>query len=166
MRHNFKDSKLAGIAYLAERLRAQMMYVDAQLLFSDAQALTVTAVSTNLVDFGQDRNIGIGKQMSIVVGVDVSAAGGGTLTIAVQADDNSGFASPGTVTTSAAIAAATLVAGYQLVLPIPADLLTERFMRLNYTLATMTGITVTAYLAPSDQIQNAVTYASGIPLIS
>lgn len=138
------------------------MYVDAQQLFSDAQALTVTAVSTNLIDHGQDRNLGIGTPLVVVVGVDVSAAGGGTLTVAIQADDNSGFASPATVMTSAALAAATLVAGYIFVLPVPADTLTERFMRLNYTLATMTGITVTAYLAMLLQVYAAPQYAAGV----
>lgn len=162
MRHTFFSPLLASIAAIAANVDAKMGYVDAQNTFSDAQALTVTAASTNLIDHGQDRNIGIGTPLAVVVTVDVSAAGGGTLTIAVQGDDNSGFASPGTVATTAAIAAATLVAGYQLVIPIPPDTLTERFTRLNYTMATMTGITVTAYLAPVDQIQIAPQYAAGV----
>jgi Bbp16-like protein len=139
-----------------------MGYVDAQNLYSDAQALTVTAVSTNVIDHGQDRNIGIGTPLGIVITVDVSAAGGGTLTVTLQADDNVAMSSPATVATTAAIAAATLVAGYQFVIPVPPDTLTERFSRLNYTLATMTGITLTAYMAPIDQIQNAPMYAAGV----
>jgi len=162
MRHTFQDPELARMAVIAAKYGARMGYVDAQNLFSDAQALTVTAVSTNIIDHGQDRNIGVGTPLAVVVTVDVAAAGGGTLTIAVQGDDNSGFASPGTVATTAAIAAATLVAGYQLVIPLGPDTLTERFTRLNYTMATMTGITVTAYLAPLDQIQIAPQYAAGV----
>lgn len=162
MRHNYFHKALAPVAAIAERLRAQMGYVDAQNTYSDAQALTVTAVSTNLIDHGQDRNLGVGKPLGIVITVDVAAAGGGTLTISLQADDNSGFASPATVSTTTAIAAAALTAGAQIVLPVPPDTLTERFSRLNYVLATMTGITVTAYMAPIDQIQNAQQYAAGV----
>jgi hypothetical protein len=125
------------------------MLIDAQLLFSDAQALTVDAVSTNLIDLGTDRNIGLGEPLSVVVVVDVAAAGGGTLAIIVQADDNSGFASATTVATTAALAAASLTAGARVVIPIPPDTLTERYVRLSYDLTTMTGITLTAFLQPT-----------------
>jgi hypothetical protein len=70
------------------------------------------------------------------------------------------------VATTAAIAAAALTAGALVVIPVPPDLATERFSRLNYTMATMTGITVTAYLTRANMVQNAIQYASGIPLIS
>lgn len=162
MRYTFKTPGLAAIARLASRLGARMGYVDAQNTFSDAQALTVTAASTNIIDHGQDRNMGIGTPLAVVLTVDVSAAGGGTLTITVQSDDNSGFSSPGTVIATAALAAAALVAGAQVVIPVPADIGMERFTRLNYTLATMTGITVTAFLAPVDQIQIAPQYGAGV----
>jgi hypothetical protein len=81
--------------------------------------------------------------------VDVAAVGGGTLQVTVQSDDNSAFSSPGTVAQTAAIAAAALGLGARVLIPIPPDLGTERFTRLNYTLVTMTGITVTAELIPA-----------------
>lgn len=138
------------------------MILDAQNTFSDSQALAgpATVVSTNVIDLSQDRDIGIGRPMSILIVVKVAAAGGGTLTITVQADDNVGFASPGIAAVSQAIAAATLVAGNKQVIPLPADKLTERFIRLSYLLTTMTGITVSAYLLPSDFIQNEGVFAS------
>lgn len=162
MRHRFFDTALAELAMLAERIKASMGYVDAQQLYSDAQALTVTAVSTNILDDSQDRNIGVGEPMSIVVTVDVAAAGGGTLTISVETDDNSGFASAATAETTAALAAATLVAGAQVVIGLGANTSSERFSRLRYTLATMTGITVTAYRCPTNQIPVTPQYAAGI----
>jgi hypothetical protein len=162
MRFKFNDPYLKALAEIAERNRATMGYVDAQQLFSDAQALTVTAVSTNILDDSQDRNIGIGTPMAIVITVDVAAAGGGTLTISLETDDNSGFSSAATSATTAAIAAAALTAGAQVVLAVPPDVSAERFSRLRYTLATMTGITVTAYRAPLDQVPNAPQYAAGI----
>ena len=43
------------------------MYTDAQNLFSDAQALTVTADSTNVIDLGVDRNVGQGEPLAVVI---------------------------------------------------------------------------------------------------
>jgi hypothetical protein len=137
------------------------MIIDNENRFSVAQALVATAVSTDLIDLGADRDIGIGEPMVVVVTVDVAAAGGGTLQVTVQADDNSGFASPGTVAQTGQIAAATLVAGYKFAVQIPPDLLTERFLRLNYTLVTMTGITLTASLIPQNFMQADAYGASG-----
>lgn len=124
------------------------MYIDAQLLLSDAQALTADAASTNTVDLGSDRNIGIGEPLAVVVSVDVAAAGGGTLAIVLQSDDNTSFSSATTVATTGAVAAASYTAGAKFIIAVPADTLTERYIRLNYDLTTMTGITVTAFVTP------------------
>lgn len=155
----------APLVFGAVPLGMGMAYVDAQLLFSDAQALTVTAVSTNIIDLGADRNIGIGEPMVVEIQVDVAAAGGGTLTITLQTDDNAAFGSPTTVVASAAIAAAVLVAGNVQYLPLPQDLITERFLRLNYTLATMTGITLTSFLTPTRMVLTPIAhYADNITI--
>jgi hypothetical protein len=140
------------------------MYIDAQQQYSAAQALVATAVSTNAIDHSKDRNLGIGNPLVVVVSVGVSAAGGGTLTITLQADTTSAFGAPVTVATTTAIAAATLVAGYQLIIPVPPDLLMDRWSRLNYTMATMTGITVTAELQPANAVQNVVYYPAGVTI--
>lgn len=162
MRHLFKNAALGALALVAEKYRAVMGYIDAQNYFSDAQALTATAASTNLIDHGQDRNIGIGTPLAVVVTVDVAMAGTSpTFAVTIQSDDNSAFSSPGTVITSPTYTA--LAAGQQLVIPVPADTATERFTRLNYTLGgTTPTVTVTAYLAPVDQIQIAPQYAAGV----
>lgn len=136
------------------------MILDAQNTFSDSQALVGTAVSTNVIDLSQDRDIGIGRPMVIMTVVKVAPAGGGTLQIDAQADDNVGFASPAVAATTGAIAAAALAAGTKRVLPLPPDKLTERFLRLNYTMVTMTSITVSSYLLPADFVQNEGVFAS------
>lgn len=138
------------------------MYQDAQNTYSQAQALVATAVSTNAIDHGANRRMGIGEALAIVLDVLVSAAGGGTLQITLQADTTSAFGAPVTVAQTAAIAAATLIAGYQLVIAVPPDSNFTRWSRLNYTMVTMTGITVTAFLTLEQSIQNAVQYAAGI----
>src|SRR5688500_16191341 len=112
------------------------MIHDAQLLFSDAQALTGTTpvASTNVIDLGSDRNIGVGEPLVVLITVDVAAGGTApTLTPTLQTDDNAAFSSPATVATMAAIAAAALTAGAKIVMPIPANLDAERYLRLSYT---------------------------------
>lgn len=137
------------------------MYIDAQLQFSQAQVVTATAVSTNAIDLGKDRNIGIGKPMAILITVGSAAVTAGTLTIQVQADTTSAFGAPVTAATSVALATATLVAGFKYIIVLPPDLLTDRWMRLNYVIVTITTVTLTAELVALDSIQNEVYYPAG-----
>lgn len=126
------------------------MIIDAQLLFSDAQALTATAVSTNIIDLGADRNIGQGEPMAVVVCIDVAAdrtTGDETYTVTLQTDDNAAFSSASSV--GGAYSILVYPAGTRFVIPLPAGTETERFVRLNYTLGgTTPTITVTAFLQP------------------
>ncbi len=125
------------------------MIIDAQLLYSDAQALTATAASTNLIDHGQDRNIGQGEPLAVVVVVDVAldrTTADETYSVTIQTDDNAAFSSATTVATHSLT---TYAAGSKFVIAIPPDTITERFTRLSYTLGgtTPTG-TVTAFMQP------------------
>lgn len=140
------------------------MYLDSQHLFSDAQALTATAVSTNLIDLGADRNVGIGEPLVVVITCDVAMGGTSpTLIATLQADDNSGFSSAASVI--ATPSQSSLAAGAQLVLPVPPDALTERYVRLNYTLGgTSPTVTLTAFLQPASMVQNYSSYADGITI--
>lgn len=143
------------------------MIIDSQNLFSDAQALSATGASTNLIDLGAERRIGSGEPMAAVVTVDVALAGTSpTFAITVQSDDNSGFSSAATVVTSATISgAANAPAGAKFVVPIPSGLATERYVRLNYTLGgTTPTITVTAFLQPMSMIQNDAYYADALTI--
>lgn len=119
------------------------MILDNQTLFSDRQAVTASAASTNVIDLGpinlgMVRDIGPGTAIPVLLQVveNFTAAGAATLTVAIQVDDNSAFSSPKTVHTTAAIPVATLKAGYQLPLDWIPRGTDERFMRLNYTVAT------------------------------
>jgi hypothetical protein len=142
------------------------MYIDRQNKFSIAQALTATAVSTDVIDLGADRNIGIGEPMAVVLNVDVAAGGTSpTLVFAIQADDNVGFSSAATIASSATLTGAQLVAGAQFVLPVPPDLTTERFIRVNYTVGgTSPTVTVSCQLQPMNMIQNYVSYPDGFTI--
>lgn len=111
------------------------MFIDKNLQVSDAQAVTVTAASTDVIDFGQTNpNVGMDDRSSMVITVDTAAeaVGAATVTFAVQdSADNSSFAD---VAVTTAIGKATLVAGYQHVIPMPTKL--RRYCRVNYTVAT------------------------------
>lgn len=146
------------------------MFLDAQNLFSDAQALTVTVASTNLIDLGVDRNVGIGEPMCVVITVDVAAdatTGDETYQFDLETDDNVGFASPlilarRIVSALPNIPRATMAAGFKLLIPVPNDTTAERFLRLNYTLGgTTPTITVTAFLQPMSMVQAEAVFAKG-----
>lgn len=141
------------------------MILDAQCQFSDSQALSASAASTNIIDFGADRNIGIGEPMSVVVNVEVALDAGNadeTYAIAVEADDNSGFSSATTIASAAQVTRGD-AAGTQYVIPLPADYNAEQYLRVYYTLGgTSPSGTVSAYLVPSSMIDNSKPFEYGI----
>lgn len=136
------------------------MIFDKTTLLSDAQAITATAPSTNVINLGPVatglvRDIGKGKQIPLLIQVleQFAAAGAGTLTITLEVDNDEAFGSPKVVWTSPAIGKATLKPGYQIIpeyIPRGTD---ELFMRLNYTVATgpMTAGKITAGVTMGNQ---------------
>ncbi len=126
-----------------------MSCVDSRLEFSSAQALTASADSTNVVDLTTTRQIGAGKPMWVHFNVTVAAdftTGDETYTFGVA----TGAATTlGTVLSSRAIVAGTLVAGYNFSMAVPTEGVL-RYIGVEYVLAgTSPTITVDAYL--SDQ---------------
>ena len=123
------------------------MFLDKQNEFSDAQAVTVTALSTNVIDtlpMTSNPNVvqslatagGIGPYVMFAVSTTFTAAGAATLTITIESDSTANLATSPTVHwTSSAIAVATLVAGYQFFVPLPIGLV-ERYLGVRYTVAT------------------------------
>lgn len=113
------------------------MYLDAFLLFSDEQAVTATANSTNVVDTSVARDIGIGEQLWLFILVTETMDDTGddsTLTVALVTDDNAALSSPATIQTLVVIPATT-AAGTFYVFPLPAAVLAEyqRYIGLTYT---------------------------------
>jgi hypothetical protein len=137
-----------------------MTILDAQLLLSDAQAVTSTEASDNIIDLGPlhadntERDIGQGEGLRLVIITDTTAlsTGSSTVTFALQTDDTSTFGSATTLWQSSAIAKATLVAGYRVAdIAIPKGC--EKYLRLNYTVATadLTAGAFTAFLCKDSQ---------------
>ncbi len=117
-----------------------MTIIDKNLQISNAQAITATATSTDVIDAGATKNAAIGRDLGggtqlfleVTVGATFTAAGAGTLTIALQdSADNSSFAD---VLTTPALALASLVVGSRFYIPLPAKM--RRYIRANYTVAT------------------------------
>lgn len=142
------------------------MILDAQNNFSEGQALTATAASTNLIDLGIDRNIGVGEKLAVMVNVEVAAddtTGDETYSVAVQTDDNSSFSSA-TELGSFSIARGT-AAGEKFVFLIPADETPERYLRVNYTLGgTTPTVTVSAFLMPAAGVDSFYAYNDGFTI--
>lgn len=139
------------------------MILDKGNLVSSAQAVTSSAGSTDVIDLSQARAIGDGEELEFFVNVDTAAtaAGAATVTFQVQTDDNSAFSSPTTVIQTDAIPKATLVAGYQIKIPLPDGATPERYLRLYYSVATgpLTAGAFTAGLVLD--VQNSRAYPSG-----
>lgn len=142
------------------------MILDKELQFSDAQALTATAVSTNVVDLSLDADIGVGEAMAVVVSIGVAAdftTTDETYQFIVQTATDAAFTSPITVVASAAINGDELAAGATVVLPIGYSNL--QFLRVNNVLAgTTPTVTIDAYLSPLSFIDGYTFYADGFDI--
>ncbi len=139
------------------------MMLSAQQIFSDGQALTATAASTNIIDLGATgtvigapaalvRDIGPGKGVEFIVQLDTDSGGTSpTLDVEVQVDDNEGFASPTTVASSEQLAGGLAGDRIQLNCTLPEGT-NQRYLRLNYTLGgTSPTYDVTAGIVAADQ---------------
>lgn len=156
------------------------MIHDAQLLFSDAQAVTADAVGTNVIDLSQDRSIGTGEPMGVVFCVDVAAdqtTGDEDYTFEVEYASNAAQSTgrqligrrvfeSGTPTAPAQDAD-LLVAGFKFVIPIPPTVLSEseRFLGIRYDVTgTTPTITVTAFLQPLSMIDTNSHYPDALTI--
>ena len=117
------------------------MIQDKKLMFSDSQAITATADSTNILDLGAHGD-DIQRELTLFVQFrgNVDSAGQSTLIIQLNTDDalNAGgddLAADNTLWTSASIAKTALTDGAMLVkMPLPPGI--QRYLRLTYTVGT------------------------------
>lgn len=111
------------------------MIIDKLLQVSNKQAVTTSAASADVIDFGQaNPNTGMDdlSKMVFTVSEAAAAAGAATVTFSVQdSADNSAFAD---AAASGAIGIANLPAGAQVVVPMPTKL--RRYCRAYYTVGT------------------------------
>jgi hypothetical protein len=141
------------------------MLVDAQLLFSDAQAVTADAGSTNTIDLSAVRDAGVGEPLYVVVTVDTAltdASSNSTCTVALEGDSTTTFTPDYTrnLFTFAALTAAGTVKYARL----GPDDLNLRYARLKYTMANgdLTTGAFTAFI--TNNIQAYTSYADNITI--
>lgn len=139
------------------------MLLDNQALFSDQQAITATAVSTNHINLGAPgtppaapaavkQDIGGGNQIPLLIQVTEDFAGGTSLKVDVEMDDNDAFSSAKVVASSPVIALADLKAGKVIPITVIPQGSDEQYMRLNYTVVgTHTAGKVTAGVSAGNQ---------------
>ncbi len=141
------------------------MITDANLKLSAAQAVTVTAFSTNTIDLGVARDIGTGEDLKVHISVDVAATAAGAATVNFQlvTSANADLSSPTIIGQTDAIPKASLTVGTRLVLPIPPSIggNGQRYVGIQYTVGTgpLTAGSFTAYVVKD--VEDRKAYASG-----
>lgn len=133
------------------------MIMDRENLFSDGQAVTATANSTNIVDLKKTGlDIATGRPLQFRFQVDTTTTSGGstTMTVAIVSSDATDLSTPTTHWTSASIAKATLVAGYGFTVTLPQGPY-KRYLGVVYTVntANFTAGAFTAALVLDTQSQ-------------
>lgn len=131
------------------------MILDTQNLFSDDQALTATAASTNVIDLGAGgtpaigasalgRQIGIGEPVEILIQLTVDSGGTSpTLDVDLQQDTVAAFSSATNIASSEQLAGGS--AGDRVSIHWVPHGQSERYLRVYYTLGgTSPTYTVTA----------------------
>lgn len=134
------------------------MLLDKQTQFSDAQAITASAASTNYIDQSVIKNLGVGEELTLVVLVTVAFTDTGsdsTVTPSLQTDDNTSFSSAATIRTFDTLAALS-AAGTQRIYklePYTQAGIYERYIQLYYTVAggNLTTGSISAFLTLNAQ---------------
>jgi len=117
------------------------MILSSQLIFSDDQAITATAISTNVVDLGVagtpygavaalHQDVGKGAKVPILIQVTEAFTNLTSLTIAIETGST---VSLGTVVISKSVLLADLVAGYQFPVDVLPNEIDERYLGVRYT---------------------------------
>jgi len=142
------------------------MYVDKFAEFSDSQAVTATAISTNVMDLNpafklnpNGVDIGTGQDVYLVVQADAAATAAGAATVALTLESSAaaGLTSSTVHYTSATWALTDLTAGKTLVaIKLPSGTYL-RYLGVRYTVATgpLTAGSFSAFLTTDIQAYRA-----------
>ncbi|TCD18167.1 hypothetical protein E0D81_12660 [Lelliottia amnigena] len=115
------------------------MILDKLLMFSEKQAVTTTAASTDVIELGPidgtRRDIGVGEPLEFWATVDTTATASGAATLNVQLQTSPDNSTWTTIYDSGALALAALTAGKRLFsAKVPAGV--QKYLRVNYTVGT------------------------------
>jgi hypothetical protein len=140
-----------------------MTIMDRQLLLSSAQAVTVTAVSTNAIDLTFARSLGINDDLHLFAKVVTAFSGGTSLQIAFISSANADLSTPTILAQTPAIPTASLTAGSEwlrISVPIFSGA-AQRYLGASYTVVGTfgAGAITTGLIFDREAIIN---YASGL----
>jgi len=137
------------------------MIIDTSLVFSNQQAFTASAPSTNVLDLGVTgtpfgatlpltRDLGEGEKIPLAVSVGQGFAGLTSMQVVVQTSaDNVNWT---TVDSGAVVPAAALVSGYMFAVPRIVQATNSRYIQLYYNVVgTATAGTINAAIVASRQ---------------
>ncbi len=115
------------------------MILDKLLMFSEAQAVTASAASTDVIDLGPidgtRRDIGVGYPLELFVNVNTTATAAGAATVNFQLQTSPDNSTWTTLTTSGDLALTALTAGKRVMSQkVPQGV--QRYLRLNYVVGT------------------------------
>lgn len=115
------------------------MILDKLLMFSEKQAVTASAASTDVIALGPidgtRRDIGVGYPLEFWATVDTTATAAGAATLNVQLQTSPDNSTWTTIYDSGALALAALTAGKRLFsAKVPAGV--QRYLRVNYSVGT------------------------------
>ncbi|MCK7030064.1 Bbp16 family capsid cement protein [Enterobacter kobei] len=115
------------------------MILDKLLMFSEAQAVTASAASTDVIDLspidGTRRDIGVGYPLEFWATVNTTATAAGAATLNVQLQTSPDNSTWTTLYDSGTLALAALTAGKRLFsAKVPAGV--QRYLRVNYVIGT------------------------------
>lgn len=146
------------------------MLTDALLQLSTAQAVTATAFSTNTIDLGTARDMGVGTDLYALIQTDVSAtaAGAATVNFQVVSSANANLSSPNVIAQTDAIPKTDLTAGRKVIeIAISPAVLNslpvgQRYLGIQYLVGTgpLTAGSFTALIADT-AVSQGENYASG-----
>lgn len=119
------------------------MILDKTLTFSENQAITATAISTNVIEFPDNgivryeaaaiaRNLGPGNELPLVIQITETFNTLTSLTITLESSAAAGLTSP-TVHWTQTIALASLTAGTKAAIRILPDGVLGKYLGLRYT---------------------------------
>lgn len=131
-----------------------MAIIDAFALFSNDQAITADAASTDHYDLQEVRDLGPGCPLWVVITITETFDNLTSLAINLRVDDNDSFSSPTIIAGTGSIAAASLVAGARFAIAIPPNGIAvggEQYMHVYYDVIGTNPANgkVHAYLSPN-----------------
>ncbi|ROU17797.1 hypothetical protein EB837_02965 [Kluyvera ascorbata] len=115
------------------------MILDKLLMFSEKQAVTASAASTDVIDLGPidgtRRDIGVGYPLEFWATVDTTATAAGAATLNVQLQTSPDNSTWTTIYDSSALALSSLTVGKRLLsTKVPSGV--QRYLRVNYSVGT------------------------------